>query len=297
MDIQLEMAKWIKDQISEGHSLGDIEEHLLQQGYTDFEIKSALQVVQQDDSDTRQKINSIERSKTKLLVLGTSVFLFLIVIGIGYYSLQLRKVNEYDDNANVTEGVTEEISHEEIVVEKETSTSVSVQEKISTSSVQEQVTENALKINPVTAKGVVTTETPSISTQEPSSGEIEKQNVVVVGYEWISNPGSPKFSSTTIPLFWFQEDPDWQNKKYDVYIWENNEYVLYDSVKSMGSVSFPSGGISRFKVIGIDPEYKICPDARGYVFAMYFTESGVFNGSRVPITAPSPNNVPCKVRY
>jgi len=48
-------------------------------------------------------------------------------------------------------------------------------------------------------------------------------------------------------------------------------------------VIFPEGGVYMFRVTGIDPNFGICPSDRDYLWAISYTTTGTFNGTRVPL--------------
>jgi hypothetical protein len=112
----------------------------------------------------------------------------------------------------------------------------------------------------------------------------------VIGYVWQSDSGSPKFASVTLPP-WGLGREDFNTREYGIYLFEgNNLPVLYQKARPVvDRVVFPSGGVSSFEVLGIDPRLGICGADRNVTWVMTFTQSGAFRGKRIPITTSIAN--------
>lgn len=108
---------------------------------------------------------------------------------------------------------------------------------------------------------------------------------VVTGYVWNSEKGSPKFSSVKLPLWGILQDKDLMKRKYTVDIWDGKDFIFYIKATPQEEITFPAGGVYKFRVTGISPDYLICPGDRSrYTWALTFVSSGKFNGERIPIT-------------
>ncbi|MCA9354749.1 MAG: hypothetical protein KC877_04480 [Candidatus Kaiserbacteria bacterium] len=150
-----------------------------------------------------------------------------------------------------------------------------------------------------TAKINSTTETVRATTVQNSINELvatERQigPDITVGYIWRSFEGSPKFKSLRIPIWDFSA----MENEYQVDVWNGNSFVFYKNAKPLADeIIFPEGGVSQFRVTGIDPEYGICPGERSrFTWMVTFATDGTFNGERVPITIDgSADGLSCKV--
>ncbi len=292
MEIKQEMINWIKEQNAQGHSKEDVFDYLIKQGYGTTEIEEAMELALNPGPQISPMYAGMKKPNNILMIVGgitgTLLVVAIVVTALIYFYNEKDISMESVEQDKYIEPEVKEIAIDELAT-------TTGEEIVSQDELQEIIIDTS-DTSAVSPKMTVTEALPD-TIQTPPKEEQDEIHKVVVGYEWISNPGSPKFASTTIPMFWFSEDSNWEEKEYGVYIWQEDDYVFYKSIKSTGSVSFPSGGISKFKVIGIDPKHRVCPGARGYMFAMYFTESGMFDGVRVPITELSPSNLPCKKRY
>lgn len=109
----------------------------------------------------------------------------------------------------------------------------------------------------------------------------------VIGYIWEVKEGSPKFASVRLPIWGFT---DFEKYEYDIYIFEAGKFVFYRKAGALtDEIEFPEGGITRFKVLGIDPKLGICATDRNVTWGLKFSGTGIFNGGRTPITDNVPN--------
>jgi len=112
---------------------------------------------------------------------------------------------------------------------------------------------------------------------------------VVIGYIWVSDVGSPKFASVMLPA-WGLGTTDFNTHEYQVFIFTNNVPVFYEKAKAVvDKVVFPAGGISKFEVVGIDPQLGICASDRNVTWGITFAQSGIFKGTKTPITRDMPD--------
>lgn len=106
---------------------------------------------------------------------------------------------------------------------------------------------------------------------------------VVAGYLWHSYKGSPNFLSVSLPRLGIYVGKDDSKTKYTIDIWDGNQFTFYAEALPGEEVVFPQGGVYEFRVTGIDPEFKICPGDRGYIWGIKFVSSGRFEGARIPL--------------
>jgi len=120
---------------------------------------------------------------------------------------------------------------------------------------------------------------------------------VVTGYIWYSNEGSPSISSVNLPAWGIIQDKDFIQREYTIDIWDGKDFIFYAKASPFKEVFFPSGGVYKFRVQGINPDYAICPGDRSvYTWGMKFATSGTFSGGRIPITVDvSSQGKSCKV--
>lgn len=140
----------------------------------------------------------------------------------------------------------------------------------------EPVQNKVLKPNPTTTE----TNTKTQDKLEPKTSIIVPE--VAIGYVWSSDEGSPKFKSVMIPIYSLQKE--YLDDLYLIEIWDGDKFVSFKSTPVLTEVTFPEGGVSKFRVTGLSPDLSICPGARGYTWAIKFVSEGTFKGDMLPIT-------------
>ncbi len=164
----------------------------------------------------------------------------------------------------------------------------------------ESAGENTLKISTLPATSTISGDQPvNIATSTaPKLGQsvarVENLGTTtgtVIGYIWKSEQGGPKFLSVNLPA-WGLMEKDFGTRQYDIYILKEGKFVFYQKAKPMvDDVKFPEGGVTQFKVLGIDPRLNICSSDRNVTWGIKFAETGVFKGIREAITNDIPNTV------
>lgn len=127
------------------------------------------------------------------------------------------------------------------------------------------------------------TQVPKVVSSASSSDPVSNTVGVVIGYIWESKLGSPKFKSLMLPRF------NEKGKPYNIYVWDGNAFVFLQDLEPGIELKFQEGGVTKFKVLGIDPAQNICW-SDPFMMAISFASTGTFNGTKTPIT----NNVPNK---
>lgn len=121
------------------------------------------------------------------------------------------------------------------------------------------------------------------SLNELASTEPTVGSQVVIGYIWHSEKGSPNFSSVILPIWGFNQDKEFMQREYTIDIWDGKNFIYYTKTSPLKEIIFPAEGVYKFRVLGINPDYAICPGQIGYIWGMKFITSGRFDGTREPI--------------
>ena len=101
---------------------------------------------------------------------------------------------------------------------------------------------------------------------------------VAVGYDYKIGSGNPKFNSVILPPT--------GNNLFDLHLWNGSKYVFHATVQSGVEFSFPSGGVDRFRVLGIEAGAGLDPNnATAFVTGLTFVSTGQFTGTMTPIVA------------
>jgi hypothetical protein len=104
-----------------------------------------------------------------------------------------------------------------------------------------------------------------------------------IGYDYQIGNGNPNFNSVLLP-------PAGDNV-FDLFLWNGSSYVFRATVKAGEEHAFPSGGVDRFRVLGIEPSAGLDPnDATAFVTGLTFVSAGQFTGTMTPIV-PAANNL------
>jgi hypothetical protein len=139
------------------------------------------------------------------------------------------------------------------------------------------------------------------SSMATSSSSVLEQEVseVVIGYEWESLPKSPGFATVVLPEW----DPSKSGQeKYEVSVWDekSDSYKLLGSYPSSEEIKLPREGFiittKRFKVLNIDPVFRVCPGDRSFTWDFRFTAKDDYSLVRTPITQPLPQGELCQMR-
>lgn len=101
---------------------------------------------------------------------------------------------------------------------------------------------------------------------------------VAIGYDYAIGPGDPNFKSVLLP--------DAGDNLFDLHLWNGSAYVYHATVGSKFEYSFPSGGVDRFRVLGIEAASALDPNnATAFVTGLRFISAGQFTGTMTPIVA------------
>ena len=102
---------------------------------------------------------------------------------------------------------------------------------------------------------------------------------VAVGYEYAIGTGNPNFASVTLPT-------GIGNNWYELYLSNGTKYYFKTFLKGGVPYSFPSGGVNRFIIRGIERESGLDPNnPTAFITGLTFTGGGNFTGTMTPITA------------
>jgi hypothetical protein len=101
---------------------------------------------------------------------------------------------------------------------------------------------------------------------------------VSVGYDYQTGNGNPNFKSVLLP--------EVGDNVFDLYLWNGSEYKYHVSIGSGFNYTFPSGGVDRFRVLGIELGAGLDPNnATAFVTGLTFVSAGQFTGTMTPIIA------------
>jgi hypothetical protein len=101
---------------------------------------------------------------------------------------------------------------------------------------------------------------------------------IAVGYDYQIGNGNPNFNSVILP-------PAGDNS-FDLYTWNGSNYVFHATVQSGVEFPFRSGGVDRFRVLGIELGAGLDPnDATAFVTGLTLVSGGRFTGTMTPIIA------------
>jgi hypothetical protein len=105
--------------------------------------------------------------------------------------------------------------------------------------------------------------------------------IVAIGYDYAIGDGNPNFASVILPAF--------GDNIYDVFF-----QGVSHLVNAGDEFFFPIGGLSAFRVLGIEPGAGLDPsDPLAFVTGLTFVSEGEFTGTMTPITqeVPEPSSV------
>lgn len=99
---------------------------------------------------------------------------------------------------------------------------------------------------------------------------------IAIGYDYIVNSG-PKFKTVTLPKVGTDET-------FDLYLWDGTKWVFNQSLAANLEFDFGTGGIDRFRILGIDQAANLDPaNTTAFVTGLTFAEAGDVNMKQNPI--------------
>jgi len=103
--------------------------------------------------------------------------------------------------------------------------------------------------------------------------------VISVGYDYIVNSG-PNIASVLLPVI-----PS-DDGQYEIYLWDGDGFDIFDGAATAGiAYLFDSGGVGRFRVLGIDETALLDPsDPAAFVTGLTFSTGGRLDLSMIPVT-------------
>jgi hypothetical protein len=100
-----------------------------------------------------------------------------------------------------------------------------------------------------------------------------------LGYIFSIGDSGPNFASVTLPNLGLEHP-------YGLYIWNGSSYVHAADLLANTLFDFGPGGVSKFKVLGIDESLGLDPsNSTAFVTQVTFTGDGAFTGTMTAITA------------
>ncbi len=106
--------------------------------------------------------------------------------------------------------------------------------------------------------------------------------IVAVGFDYRTKAGDPNFASVMLPT-------GVGDGKYELWLWNGAQWVDAGQELTGGeSFSFAAGGVSQFRVTGIEASAELNPVALNFVTGLTFVANGQFNGSMTPLVAEVP---------
>lgn len=104
------------------------------------------------------------------------------------------------------------------------------------------------------------------------------------GYEYVTGAGDPNFASVLLPNV--------GDGKYRVEVFDagSGQWVFLADVDAGQELQFGNGGVSRFRVLGIEASAQLDPgDPQAFATGITFAGGGAFTGKMIPIVAvPEP---------
>lgn len=103
--------------------------------------------------------------------------------------------------------------------------------------------------------------------------------VIAVGYDYIVSSG-PNIASVLLPII-----PS-DDGQYEIYLWDGDGFDILDGIATADvEYMFDAGGVSRFRVTGIDETASLDPaNPRAFVTGLTFVSGGTVAMSMIPIT-------------
>lgn len=105
---------------------------------------------------------------------------------------------------------------------------------------------------------------------------------VAVGFDYATKAGDPNFASVMMPT-------GVGDDKYALWLWDGTQWLDAGQELTGGQAfSFAAGGVSQFRVTGIETSAGLNPVALNFVTGLTFVADGEFNGSMTPLVAEVP---------
>lgn len=106
--------------------------------------------------------------------------------------------------------------------------------------------------------------------------------IVAVGFDYRTRAGDPNFASVMLPT-------GVGDGQYGLWLWDGSQWVDSGQELTGGeSFSFAAGGVSQFRVTGIEASAGLNPVALNFITGLTFAADGQFNGSMTPLVAEVP---------
>ncbi|MCC7045564.1 MAG: PEP-CTERM sorting domain-containing protein [Alphaproteobacteria bacterium] len=111
--------------------------------------------------------------------------------------------------------------------------------------------------------------------------------LVAIGYDYAIGIGDPNFGSVLLPL-------GIGDGLYDIFGFNGDDLMLLaDDIAGGTEFDFGPGGVSRFRVLGIEPSAGLDPaNATAFITGLTFVADGTFTGTQTPLTAELVASVP-----
>jgi hypothetical protein len=111
--------------------------------------------------------------------------------------------------------------------------------------------------------------------------------VVAIGYDYVVNSG-PNFQTALLPNV--------GDGLFEILLWDGSDWVLESIVAAGDIFDFGTGGVDRFRVLGIETSAGLDPDdTLAFVTGLTFARSGIVNMTMTPITqvidVPEPGTI------
>ncbi len=106
--------------------------------------------------------------------------------------------------------------------------------------------------------------------------------LLAVGYDYQIGAGNPNFRTMLLPT-------DIGDGMYELYLWENGQWVKVDDVQGGQEYDFGVNGVDRFRILGIETSAGLEPDnPTAFITGLEFVGDGVFSGTMTAITVNVP---------
>ncbi|THD55842.1 MAG: PEP-CTERM sorting domain-containing protein [Bradyrhizobium sp.] len=106
--------------------------------------------------------------------------------------------------------------------------------------------------------------------------------LVATGFIYKTGATNPNFASVLLPNI---GNPS----PYEVFTWNGTAFVFDTNLAANTLLTFGTGGVSEFEVLGISPSLALNPNnSTDFVTQLTFTGSGEFTGTMTPITTDVP---------
>lgn len=87
--------------------------------------------------------------------------------------------------------------------------------------------------------------------------------------------------------------PNAGDNLFDLFLFDGVEWVFEEVLQAGVNFIFESGGVSQFRIMGIEPDAGLDPgDVTAFITGLTFVADGRFTGTMTPITIEVPGAVP-----